>query len=311
MTSEMSVPLSRAAAVMPGEEVDVAVEMTAPAEHGRYLGYWRLTGPYMRRKFGQRVWCHVQVVDPTKDGAEAFDDLQGVLAEIEKKKSDLAAGDEAADDDVDNGSVNNKGEEGADEAKPEGEAAPGTFAKDKEVGGPDAAIGAPAVTPATVVAVVDEAAADEAEEGSKDGTTSDDGVLVTDGMVAEAAAEGGSSSKGIVAGSSAADGVRGELLSMGFVDPAMINAVLAKNGDEDVEACARDLAAATEWESLLDDLAEMGFGKRERGRVARRPGPGAAARKRREGWAETAVAEAVAASSLGVGGRTQGRMARE
>merc|ERR1719440_1269498 len=97
MTNEMSVPLSRGTAVQPGEEVDVAVEMTAPAEHGRYLGYWRLTGPHMRRKFGQRVWCHVQVVDPSQSGAEAFDDMASTLAEIERKKSTtLAADDEPA-----------------------------------------------------------------------------------------------------------------------------------------------------------------------------------------------------------------------
>merc|ERR1719281_1452218 len=96
MTTEMSVPLSRANPVQPGEEVDVAVEMTAPKDHGRYLGYWRLTGPHMRRKFGQRVWCHVQVVDPSQSGAEAFDDLPSTLAEIERKKSDLAAHEEAA-----------------------------------------------------------------------------------------------------------------------------------------------------------------------------------------------------------------------
>merc|ERR1719198_1201501 len=34
MTTEMAVPLSRSGAVMPGEEVDVPVEMSAPAEHG-------------------------------------------------------------------------------------------------------------------------------------------------------------------------------------------------------------------------------------------------------------------------------------
>merc|ERR1719271_21013 len=68
MTSELSVPLSRTAAVQPGEEVDVAVEMVAPSELGRYLGYWRLVGPHGRRKFGQRVWCHVQVVDQEAEG---------------------------------------------------------------------------------------------------------------------------------------------------------------------------------------------------------------------------------------------------
>merc|ERR1719198_2491150 len=93
MTTEMSVPLSRSSAVLPGEEVDVAVEMSAPAEHGRYLGYWRLTGPHMRRKFGQRVWCHVQVVDPSQSGAEAFEDLSKVIADVEKKKAALAAAD--------------------------------------------------------------------------------------------------------------------------------------------------------------------------------------------------------------------------
>merc|ERR1719217_1867719 len=101
MTTEMSVPLARQTPVLPGEEVDVVVEMVAPAELGRYLGYWRLTGPFMKRKFGQKVWCHVQVVDPSQSGAEAveafFEDLPSTLAEIARKKADLAAADAAAD----------------------------------------------------------------------------------------------------------------------------------------------------------------------------------------------------------------------
>merc|ERR1719160_940972 len=105
MTTEMSVPLARETPVMPGEEVDVAIEMVAPTEHGRYLGYWRLTGPFMKRKFGQKVWCHVQVVDPSQSGAEAveafFEDLPSTLAEIARKKADLAAADDAADDAAD------------------------------------------------------------------------------------------------------------------------------------------------------------------------------------------------------------------
>merc|ERR1719171_2813115 len=89
MTSEMTVPLSRATPVMPGEEVNVAVEMIAPSELGRYLGYWRLAGP-RGRKFGQRVWCHVQVVDPSAENSAPADDetLSRAMAEIEKKKSD-------------------------------------------------------------------------------------------------------------------------------------------------------------------------------------------------------------------------------
>jgi hypothetical protein len=92
MTTEMSVPLSRATAVQPGEEVDVAVEMVAPQALGRYLGYWRLVGPHGRRKFGQRVWCHVQVVDPSEAPPPLTEaDLDRTRPEIETKKATLAA----------------------------------------------------------------------------------------------------------------------------------------------------------------------------------------------------------------------------
>jgi len=249
MTTDMSVPLSRATPVLPGEEVDVAVEMTAPAEHGRYLGYWRLTGPYMRRKFGQRVWCHVQVVDPSQSGAEVFEDLQGTLAEIERKKSDLAAADEPNDDEL------------LDAAKEM------SLSPAAELAPPAAA---PAV-PATLVAVAADKPtldAPAAEEPAKDDAASDDGVLVvtTDGVPAEAAATAPAADKGkapiaAAAGPSGEAGVRADLASMGFIDAAMVDAVIEKNGG-DVEASARDLAAATEWEHLLDDLLEMGFANR-------------------------------------------------
>merc|ERR1719281_1412211 len=64
MSASLTVPLARQAAVQPGEEVDVAVDLVAPQEHGRYVGYWRLTGPMGRKKWGQRVWAHIHVVDP-------------------------------------------------------------------------------------------------------------------------------------------------------------------------------------------------------------------------------------------------------
>merc|ERR1719240_677555 len=209
MTSEMSVPLSRASSVMPGEEGDVAVEMTAPTEHGRYLGYWRLTGPFMRRKFGQRVWCHVHVIDPNQSGVEAFDDLPSTLAEIERKKSDLAAADGPADDELD----------AAKELSlaPAAEAPPPSDAP--------AVDGSLDVSDATAKPVpADDQVNDDApgaDEASKDGSASDDGVLVTVDGVPASPAE----------------------------DPA-------------AEAGARDLAAATEWDHLLDDLAEMGFENR-------------------------------------------------
>jgi len=63
-------------------------------------------------------------------------------------------------------------------------------------------------------------------------------------------------------GQSATDKVKATLMAMGFDDPTIVDTVIAKHG-ADLEACARDLAAASEWDSLLDDLAEMGFENRE------------------------------------------------
>jgi len=324
MTTEMSVPLSRGSPVAPGEEVDVAVEMVAPLEHGRYLGYWRLTGPHGRRKFGQRVWCHVQVVDPS---AEALlGDPQATLDEIERKKQSLAATDPDPDADHD-----------SDDAEVKGKPHPGPYpqandthtnsamtnnsamandAASKEGSKPAAEVEAKAATTATTAttatkpppigtsaatqtppptALVDAAVG----EALKDAEHSDDGEMVeappetsSDAETRPAAADPGPSSlhtagaptppppatntkasRDAIPEAQAGMGVtvdaasggaepKSALLAMGFSDLGMIETVLAKNGD-DLEACARDLAAASEWDPLLEDLEEMGFTNRE------------------------------------------------
>jgi next-to-BRCA1 protein 1 len=48
-------------AVEPGNEVDIAVDMSAPSKPGRYVGYWRLAAPDGSR-FGQRVWVDITVI---------------------------------------------------------------------------------------------------------------------------------------------------------------------------------------------------------------------------------------------------------
>ena len=58
------------------------------------------------------------------------------------------------------------------------------------------------------------------------------------------------------------DPTRLALYQMGFAVDTFMEAVISKHG-EDIEACARDLAAASEWSDLLDDLQEMGFADRE------------------------------------------------
>lgn len=45
---------------------------------------------------------------------------------------------------------------------------------------------------------------------------------------------------------------------MGFADKALIETVIEKNGP-DLVSCARDLISLNEWDSMLDELAEMGF----------------------------------------------------
>ena len=58
-----------------------------------------------------------------------------------------------------------------------------------------------------------------------------------------------------------AEGVKAALAAMGFDDAAMAEAALAKHG-ADLGACARS-RRTSEWDALLDNLAEMGFANRE------------------------------------------------
>jgi len=247
MTTDMSVPLSRDTPVEPGEEVDVAVEMTAPTELGRYIGYWRLTGPHLRRKFGQRVWCHVQVVDPSQP--TSFEDVESTIREIAKKKSDLAATEQDIDADSDDKLADDMNVDKPSDtpvttsaqdvspmvatSEPVAPVPPPPAPIEREV--PEAMELAPPEAP--LLATVN----DDGHDGSaKDETGSDDGLLVD-------AADGDTPA-----------GVMASLLAMGFKDTVMNEAAIATHG-EDIEACARALAAATEWDSLLDDLVEMGF----------------------------------------------------
>jgi next-to-BRCA1 protein 1 len=54
---------------LPGQEVDVAVDMKSPANPGRYISYWRLAQSDGSR-FGQRVWVDLLVVNPAEKQPE-------------------------------------------------------------------------------------------------------------------------------------------------------------------------------------------------------------------------------------------------
>jgi len=231
MSAELSVPVLAEGCVMPGAEVDVAVNMIAPREPGRFLGYWRLTGPHMRRKFGQRVWCHVHVIDPSRghEMANEVAQAEALSAELESKKNALAASDP---DDVDDGpNESNKSGDAADAAELD------------IAGGMESDDG-------FVMAECDESAPAPAQHSDHQARTSSDHVDVD-------------STESASADAIKADAIKAALRSMGFVDEGLLEIVLAKHGAE-LEPCARDLSAALEWDTMLDDLSEMGFEDRER-----------------------------------------------
>lgn len=70
----------QAEGLAPGSELDIAVECRAPAEPGRYVSYFRLQEPSGAR-FGQRVWCMVQVVGPDSEPAQTVPAEEGVQRE--------------------------------------------------------------------------------------------------------------------------------------------------------------------------------------------------------------------------------------
>merc|ERR1719198_246848 len=76
MSGSLHVPLATGA-VPPGAEVQASVDLVAPQQKGRYIGYWRLSSGGQR--FGQRMW--VQVIVAEGGAAEAV-----AAAEAEEKE---------------------------------------------------------------------------------------------------------------------------------------------------------------------------------------------------------------------------------
>lgn len=75
-----------ASPVPSGAEVDISVNMVAPEQPGRYVGFWRLTNAE-GRKFGQRIWVKVDVVcsssssdEEPKSAAPSYDNLEDEVA---------------------------------------------------------------------------------------------------------------------------------------------------------------------------------------------------------------------------------------
>jgi len=85
-----------ASPVPTGAEIDISVNMVAPEQPGRYVGFWRLANAE-GRKFGQRIWVKVDVVcsssssdEEPKSAAPSYDNLEDEVAasfiEIKEEK---------------------------------------------------------------------------------------------------------------------------------------------------------------------------------------------------------------------------------
>merc|ERR1711916_324539 len=72
----------RVPAIEAGEEIDIALDITAPEKAGRYTSYFRMTEPKDQKRFGHRVWVDILVEDPQDNEEEE---------EVEKKTEEDVA----------------------------------------------------------------------------------------------------------------------------------------------------------------------------------------------------------------------------
>ena len=226
LSADSSVPLPSAAPVQPGEEVDVAVDMEAPQEPGRYVGYWRLTGPMGRRKFGQRVWVHMQVVaDPNEPTRIPSDEELCKLNDEMKLQREKAEADDEADEGEDNTPPARTGAPSMDTA--DNAAVPSTSG--------------PKPIPRKTPVETEEPSAQDADPCPSAEATSTPPVEVVKTKALD------------------------DLAQMGFEDEQLNASVIDKHmtsdGSLDLDKCVAELTdlADLEWDEMLDDLAEMGF----------------------------------------------------
>merc|ERR1712137_927084 len=215
-------------------EVEVAVDMVAPPEHGRYVGYWRLTGPMGHRKFGQRVWCHIQVVDANAPVVAPSDiDIKRAASTPRGLATD---GDDEASASMDASSGAKPMDMEPVVAEPPTE--PPISSKMppiSDVESPAAVEGSVADLAKIIAAAPGGAVGQETENAAEkiDAKTTEvmDAQMIT--IAASEAAKDGSleeslSDEGELVGSTAAEaGVEAELAAMGFVDAELVRAVLS------------------------------------------------------------------------------------
>ncbi|XAR50242.1 hypothetical protein NMG60_11004512 [Bertholletia excelsa] len=92
LSDSLSVELQISVDGIPVEnELDIAVDFTAPDLPGRYISYWRMASP-SGQKFGQRVWVLIQVDASVKD--TLCTSFQGLNLNLPPESNDGLAGPE-------------------------------------------------------------------------------------------------------------------------------------------------------------------------------------------------------------------------
>jgi hypothetical protein len=268
LSAEPWAPLPSGAPIQPGQEVDVAVEMVAPEDPGRYVSYWRLTGPMGRRKFGQRMWVHMQVVaDPNEPVQIPSDEELSSLSTAMKLQREMGDAEDEADEGEGNYPTAPSATTPAAPAKDAAGKAKDTTAGDQA----KIEVSSEAVrksTPAPELSVERMVPAERASKAAGSSNAATEPVKATEPSkpidpfpfaVTPPAAEPTESPAEIR--KAAIEG----LAMAGFIDQDLVSTVVDKHtsadGRIDLDKCINELSALAdlEWDEMLDDLAEMGF----------------------------------------------------
>lgn len=244
--------------ILPGgfpvdQELDVAVDFTAPSRLGRYVSYWRMASP-SGQKFGQRVWVLIQVdySRPTSAAGSSFHpDLNLNLPPESSGRSGSVIIDvnveplDSSFPETNFASMN----EGL--VKPVGEDVPnGLMEQPAQVDGslldasndePPQPAPAPVASPSASYPLIDLQSTSSMTDGSSP-------------VAATAAAASG--------GNPVEQTLLKELEEMGFKQIDLNKEILRLN-EYDLEQSVDDLCGFAEWDPLLSELQEMGFNDKE------------------------------------------------
>lgn len=248
-------------------ELDIAVDFTAPELPGRYISYWRMASP-SGQKFGQRVWVLIQVDTSMKDLSETTTPINlnlppvtpndptplnndtTTLSTTNPTKLNIPQEDTSANQDLNfpiNDTLiitNNNADVSIPATSPtlpppppppprfrsaEVETALGIG---MDVQAPDTAVTYPTVDfpelPPVIGGAAPETVVDPSGSGTKEGSDEQEKNLLE------------------------------ELVAMGFKQLDLNKEILRMN-NYDLEKSVDDLCGVSEWDPMLEELQEMGF----------------------------------------------------